>query len=142
MVKVITYGTFDLFHIGHLNILKKAKAQGDYLIVCLSTDKFNEIGKNKKTVISYDDRKAILEAIKYVDLVIPEDNWEQKIVDIKEFRINKFVMGNDWAGKFDFLKEFCEVIYLPRTENISSTDLKLHIKNVGNIQYKRAGSCN
>lgn len=137
MIKVITYGTFDLFHIGHLNILKKARSQGDYLIVCLSTDEFNEKAKSKKTVISYEDRKAILESIRYVDLVIPEVSWEQKINDVNEYKVDKFVIGEDWRGKFDFLQNLCEVIYLPRTENISSTDLARHIKNSGRIKYQR-----
>lgn len=137
MIKVITYGTFDLFHIGHLNILKKARSQGDYLIVCLSTDEFNEKVKNKRTVISYEDRKAILESIRYVDLVIPEVSWEQKINDVNEFKIDKFVIGEDWKGKFDFLQDLCEVIYLPRTKNISSTDLTRHIKNSGRMKYHR-----
>ncbi len=129
MKKVITYGTFDLFHIGHLNILKRAKALGDYLIVCLSTDEFNKIEKNKETIISYDDRKAILEALRYVDLVIPENCWEQKVKDVQEFKIDTFVMGDDWAGKFDFLAEYCDVVYLPRTADISTTIIKKHLND-------------
>ncbi|HHU70350.1 MAG TPA: glycerol-3-phosphate cytidylyltransferase [Thermoanaerobacterales bacterium] len=123
MRKVITYGTFDLLHYGHINLLKKAKELGDYLIVGLSTNKFNEI-KGKKCYFPYEERKKLLEAIRYVDLVIPEENWEQKVKDIKEFKVDVFVMGNDWKGKFDFLKQYCEVIYLPRTPEISTTKIK------------------
>ena len=124
MKKVITYGTFDLLHYGHINLLKRAKQMGDYLIVCLSTDEFNKNSKNKECYFSYEIRKQLLESIRYVDLVIPENNWDQKIDDIKEFGINTFVMGDDWKGKFDFLKEYCEVIYLPRTKEISTTKIK------------------
>lgn len=123
MRKVITYGTFDLLHYGHINLLKRAKEQGDYLIVALSSDKFNR-GKGKECYFPYEVRKQLLEAIRYVDLVIPETSWEQKISDVKEFKVDVFVMGDDWAGKFDFLKEYCEVIYLPRTPEISTTKIK------------------
>ncbi|WP_346878695.1 MULTISPECIES: glycerol-3-phosphate cytidylyltransferase [unclassified Clostridium] len=123
MKKVITYGTFDLLHYGHINILKRAKEQGDYLIVALSTNEFNEV-KGKKCYFSYEERKKLLEAIRYVDLVIPENNWEQKIHDIKEFHVDTFVIGDDWEGKFDFLKEYCKVIYLGRTPEISTTKIK------------------
>ena len=123
MKKVITYGTFDLLHVGHINILRRAKELGDYLLVVLSTDEFNAI-KNKKAYYSYEDRKQILEAIRYVDEVIPENTWEQKISDIKEYHVDTFVMGDDWAGKFDFLKPYCDVIYLPRTPEISTTQIK------------------
>ena len=123
MKKVITYGTFDLFHVGHLNILKRAKALGDYLVVAVSSDDFNAL-KGKKCVIPDYERMAIVEAIKYVDEVIPEHNWEQKINDVKEHDIDVFVMGADWEGHFDFLKDYCEVVYLPRTENISTTMIK------------------
>ena len=124
MKKVNTYGTFDLLHYGHINLLKRAKQMGDYLVVCLSTDEFNKNSKNKECYFSYEIRKQLLESIRYVDLVIPENNWDQKIDDIKEFGINTFVMGDDWKGKFDFLKEYCEVIYLPRTKEISTTKIK------------------
>ena len=124
MKKVITYGTFDLLHYGHINLLKRAKQMGDYLVVCLSTDEFNKNSKNKECYFSYEIRKQLLESIRYVDLVIPENNWDQKIDDIKEFGINTFVMGDDWKGKFDFLKDYCEVIYLPRTKEISTTKIK------------------
>lgn len=123
MKKVITYGTYDLLHVGHINLLRRAKALGDYLIVALSTDEFNAI-KNKKAYHSYEDRKIILEAVRYVDKVIPECTWEQKIQDVIDNDVDVFVMGNDWEGKFDFLKEYCEVVYLPRTEGISTTKIK------------------
>lgn len=120
---VITYGTFDSFHFGHLNLLRRAKALGDYLIVAVSTDKFNKI-KNKKSYFSYEKRVGILKAIKYVDKIIPEKNWNQKIDDIKKYKVNVFVIGDDWKGKFDFLKKYCKVVYLKRTKLISSTLLK------------------
>ena len=124
MKRVITYGTFDLLHYGHINLLRRAKALGDYLIVVLSTDEFNWNEKQKKCYVSYEIRKQLLEAIRYVDLVIPEENWEQKVSDVKEYHIDTFVMGDDWAGKFDFLKPYCEVVYLPRTPEISTTQIK------------------
>ena len=124
MKKVITYGTFDLLHYGHIQLLKRAKERGDYLIVALSTDEFNWNSKQKKCYFSYEHRKMLLESIRYVDLVIPEENWEQKISDVKEFKIDTFVMGDDWEGKFDFLKDYCEVVYLPRTPEISTTQIK------------------
>lgn len=123
MKKVITYGTYDLLHVGHINLLRRAKELGDYLIVVLSTDEFNAI-KNKKAYHSYEDRKIILESIRYVDEVLPEYNWEQKIQDVIENDVDIFVMGDDWKGKFDFLKDYCEVVYLPRTEGISTTKIK------------------
>lgn len=124
MKKIITYGTFDLLHYGHINFLKRAKELGDYLVVALSTDNFNLNSKNKKSYFKYEERKRLLESIRYVDLVITEKNWEQKISDIKEFRIDAFVIGDDWKGKFDFLKEYCEVVYLERTSVISTTQIK------------------
>ena len=123
MRRVITYGTFDLLHYGHINLLRRAKEYGDYLIVALSTDEFNN-NKNKQCYFHYEKRKQLLEAIRYVDLVIPEETWEQKVSDIKEFRVDTFVMGNDWEGKFDFLKDHCEVVYLPRTPEISTSQIK------------------
>ena len=128
MKKVITYGTFDLLHYGHINLLRRAKALGDYLIVALSTDEFNHNQKNKQCYFSYEQRKQLLESIRYVDLVIPEDNWEQKISDVKEFKVDTFVIGDDWEGKFDFLKEHCEVVYLTRTPEISTTQIKAELK--------------
>jgi glycerol-3-phosphate cytidylyltransferase len=124
MKKIITYGTFDLLHYGHINLLKRARELGDYLIVALSTDEFNAVEKQKSCYFDYDKRKMLLESIRYVDLVIPERNWDQKISDIKEYKIDIFVMGNDWQGKFDYLKEYCEVVYLSRTPEISTTQIK------------------
>ena len=125
MKRILTYGTFDLLHYGHIRLLKRAKELGDYLVVAVSTDEFNKI-KNKKSYHNYETRKKMLEAIRYVDLVIPEDNWEQKIQDVKDYKIDVVVMGSDWAGsdKFDYLKDFCEVVYLDRTEGISTTKIK------------------
>lgn len=123
MKRVITYGTFDLLHYGHINILKRARSLGDYLIVAVSTDEFNAI-KNKKSFFSYLERKHLLEAVRYVDLVIPESSWDQKIADVQKFNVDTFVMGDDWVGKFDYLKDFCEVKYLPRTPEISTTQIK------------------
>ena len=123
MKKVITYGTFDLLHWGHINLLKRAKDMGDYLVVAISSDEFNKL-KNKKSYHSFENRKMILEAIRYVDEVIPEHTWEQKVQDVIDHDIDVFVMGDDWEGKFDFLKEYCEVVYLPRTIGISTTQIK------------------
>ncbi|OFS62734.1 glycerol-3-phosphate cytidylyltransferase [Nosocomiicoccus sp. HMSC09A07] len=128
MKKVITYGTFDLLHVGHINILKRAKDLGDYLVVAVSTDEFNSL-KHKEAYHSYEDRKLILEAIKYVDEVIPENTWDQKREDVKNHNIDTFVMGHDWEGEFDFLKDLCEVVYLPRTEGISTTKIKRDLNN-------------
>ncbi|MBR3300960.1 MAG: glycerol-3-phosphate cytidylyltransferase [Clostridia bacterium] len=125
MKRVITYGTFDLLHYGHINLLRRAKMFGDYLIVALSTDEFNEHKKGKKTYFSYEQRKSLLESIRYVDLVIPEDDWEQKKTDMHEYHVDTFVMGDDWKGKFDYLaEEGVEVIYLARTPEISTTKIK------------------
>ena len=124
MRKVITYGTFDLLHAGHINLLRRAKELGDYLIVVVSTDEFNWNEKQKKCYFSYEERKNLVEAVRYVDLMIPEENWDQKISDVKEYHVDTFVMGDDWKGKFDFLKDYCEVVYLPRTEGISTTKIK------------------
>lgn len=123
----ITYGTFDLFHIGHLKLLERIKSMCSNLIVAVSTDEFNKL-KGKTCIIPYEQRAAIVAEIKYVDKVIPEDNWEQKITDVEKYNVDCFVMGNDWEGKFDFLKEKCEVVYLPRTDGISTTLLKEKIK--------------
>lgn len=125
MKRVITYGTFDLLHYGHINLLRRAKALGDYLIVVISSDEFNWNEKHKKCYFSYEQRKALVEAIRYVDLVIPEESWSQKRTDMHEYHIDTFVMGDDWKGKFDFLKEEgVEVVYLPRTPEISSSQIK------------------
>jgi glycerol-3-phosphate cytidylyltransferase len=120
---VITYGTFDLIHEGHINILRRAKDLGDHLIVGLSTEHFNTV-KNKKAYHTYDQRKIVLQAIRYVDEIIPENTWEQKVDDIRRHHADIFVMGDDWEGKFDYLKEYCKVIYLPRTRGISTTKIK------------------
>lgn len=127
MKKVITYGTFDLLHTGHINILRRAKALGDYLVVAVSTDEFNTL-KHKEAYHSFEERKQILEAIKYVDEVIAETNWDQKVDDVKKLDIDTFVMGNDWEGEFDFLKDHCEVVYLPRTSGVSTTKIKDELK--------------
>lgn len=123
MKKVITYGTFDLLHKGHIKLLERAKQLGDYLIVAVSSDEFNE-RKGKKAYHSFEDRRLIVSSIKYVDEVIPENDWLQKVEDVQKYNIDIFVMGDDWKGKFDFLKDYCEVIYLPRTEGISTTKIK------------------
>ena len=125
MKRVLTYGTFDLLHYGHIRLLRRAKALGDYLIVALSTDEFNA-QKGKKAYHNYETRKKMLEAIRYVDLVIPEECWEQKISDVQKYDVDIVVMGSDWAGsdKFDYLKDYCEVVYLDRTEGISTTKIK------------------
>ena len=127
MKRIITYGTFDLIHYGHINLLERAKKLGDYLVVGLSTNEFNEI-KNKKCYFSFEERKRLLEAIRYVDLVIPEESWEQKKKDIQLYQIDTFGMGNDWEGKFDDLKDICEVVYLDRTPEISTTKIKKELK--------------
>ena len=124
MKRVITYGTFDLLHYGHINLLRRARELGDYLVVALSTDEFNWNEKQKKCYFPYEERKRMLEAIRYVDLVIPEEGWAQKTTDVEKYQIDTFVMGNDWEGKFDFLKDQCEVVYLPRTPEISTTKIK------------------
>ena len=126
MKKVITYGTFDTLHFGHLKLLERAKNLGDFLIVGLSTDAFNAL-KGKKSLLNYEDRKSYLQAIKYVDLIIPENNWEQKIEDIKKNHVDIFTIGDDWKGKFDYLSEFCTIKYLERTSSISSTLIRTSI---------------
>lgn len=123
MKRVITYGTFDLLHYGHINLLRRAKEKGDYLIVALSVDDFN-IKKGKSSYFKFEERKLLLEAIRYVDLVIEEKTWEQKIDDIERYNVDLFVIGDDWTGKFDYLKEYCEVQYIERTPEISTTKIK------------------
>ncbi len=124
---ILTYGTYDFLHRGHIRLLKRAKDLGDYLIVAVSTEEFNEL-KNKKAIFPYEERKYIVESIKYVDKVIPENNWDQKIDDVKKYNVDVFVMGDDWEGKFDFLKDYCEVIYLPRTKEVSTSEIIEKIK--------------
>jgi glycerol-3-phosphate cytidylyltransferase len=131
MKKVITYGTFDLLHWGHINLLKRAKQLGDHLTVAISSDEFNAI-KNKKSYHSFENRKMILESIRYVDEVISENDWEQKVSDVVDNDIDIFVMGDDWKGEFDFLKDYCEVVYLPRTIGISTTKIKKDLLKVNN----------
>lgn len=134
MKRVITYGTFDLLHYGHINLLRRAKALGDYLIVALSTDEFNWNSKKKKTYFPYEQRKQLLESIRYVDLVIPEEDWNQKKNDMHEYHIDTFVMGDDWKGKFDFLKEEgVDVVYLPRTPEISSSKIKKDLYDANEV---------
>ncbi len=130
MIRVITYGTYDLLHYGHIQLLKRAKELGDYLIVALSTDEFNA-GKGKSAYHPYEERKAMLEAIRYVDLVIPEKTWEQKRTDIQEYHVDIFAMGDDWKGKFDDLEDLCKVVYFPRTEGISTTKIKEDLQLLG-----------
>ncbi|HFK1684685.1 TPA: glycerol-3-phosphate cytidylyltransferase [Bacillus tropicus] len=123
MKKVITYGTFDLLHWGHINLLKRAKSLGDHLTVAVSSDEFNAM-KNKTAYHSFEHRKMIIEAIRYVDEVIPECSWDQKKKDVVNKDIDVFVMGDDWNGEFDYLKDHCKVVYLPRTVGISTTKIK------------------
>lgn len=120
---VLTYGTFDMFHIGHLNLLRRLRLLGDRLIVGVSTDEFNN-KKGKKTIVPFRDRAAIVASVRFVDSVIPEETWDQKTHDIQSNDVSVFGIGSDWTGKFDHLQEFCEVIYLPRTDDVSSSDLK------------------
>lgn len=120
---VITYGTFDMFHVGHLRLFRRMRELGERIIVAVSTDEFNAL-KGKKALVPYEERREIVEAIQYVDLVIPENTWEQKAGDIRQYGVDCFVMGNDWQGHFDYLEELCEVVYLERTQNISSTELR------------------
>ncbi len=134
-MNVITYGTFDMFHIAHLNLLKRAKEYGDRLIVGVSTDEFNR-QKGKKTLIPFQERIEIVKAIRYVDEAIAEKSWDQKIEDIKKYDIDIFVIGDDWKGKFDYLKEYCEVVYLPRTEGISTSLLKENLKAFYNLDIE------
>ncbi len=123
MKTVITYGTFDMFHIGHLKLLQRLSELGDELIVAVSTDEFNKL-KSKTVLIPYEQRAEIIRNIRCVDKVIPEQNWEQKVSDIQKYNIDILAMWDDWKGKFDFLKEHCEIVYLERTKNISTTQLK------------------
>lgn len=135
MKRILTYGTFDLLHFGHIEILRRAKKLGDYLIVAVSTDEFNEI-KGKKAYHDYETRKKMLEAIRYVDLVIPENDWKQKRNDVIDYKVDIVVMGSDWENNenFECLRDICEVVYLPRTEGISTTKIKkdLELKNSDN----------
>jgi len=129
MKTVLTYGTFDLFHIGHVRLLKRLRAMGDRLVVGCSSDEFNN-SKGKKSIFSYEERAEILSSSKYVDLVFPEHTWDQKAKDIQDNQVSIFAMGDDWSGKFDHLSNLTEVYYLPRTEGISTTDIKSVLTNV------------
>ncbi|MFD1037147.1 glycerol-3-phosphate cytidylyltransferase [Virgibacillus byunsanensis] len=130
MKKVITYGTFDILHTGHINLLRRAKKYGSYLIAAISSDKFNAL-KGKEAYYTFEQRKTILESIRYVDEVIAEDTWEQKLEDVKKYDIDILIMGDDWKGQFDYLKDYCEVVYLPRTIGISTTKIKTDLNKNG-----------
>lgn len=136
MKVVITYGTFDLFHVGHVRLLKRLKTLGDKLIVGISSDEFNEI-KGKKAFFSYGERAEIVKSCRYVDDVFPEYNWEQKVEDVIKYNASIFAMGDDWIGKFDYLKEHCDVVYLSRTEDISTTEIKQKLSNINNAQLDK-----
>ena len=139
MTTVLTYGTFDLFHIGHLRLIERLAAMGDRLVVGVSTDEFNA-GKGKSSVVSYDDRAAIVGSIKGVDLVVPEQSWDQKRADILEHEVDLFVMGDDWTGKFDDLSDVCQVHYLPRTSGVSSTEIKEMLRTLDPIHIEEMQS--
>ncbi len=124
--RAITYGTYDLFHVGHLRLFKRIADMAEELYVAVSSDEFNAI-KGKKCVIPFEERLEIIDSLDCVTKVLREDNWEQKIPDIQRYGCDLFVMGSDWEGKFDFLKEYCDVVYLPRTPGISTTDIKKYI---------------
>lgn len=132
---IITYGTFDMFHIGHLNLLRRLSEMADNVIVAVSTDEFN-LGKGKKTLIPYEQRAAIVESVKYVNKVIPEESWEQKLSDVKQYNVDIFAIGDDWKGKFDFLEKLCDVVYLERTGNISTSELKKSLTRFLSIPHK------
>jgi len=131
MKRVITYGTFDLLHYGHINLLRRARELGNYLIVALSEDTFNKKEKRKETYFSYDERRQHLEAIRYVDLVIPEKSWDQKAHDIQLYQVDIFCMGDDWEGKFDYLREYCKVKYFKRTPEVSTSQIKSDLGGYG-----------
>lgn len=135
VIRVLTYGTFDLLHHGHIRLLKRARELGDYLVVAVSTDEFNA-GKGKKAYHDYATRKEIVEAIRYVDLVIPERSWDQKAEDVEDYAIDIVAMGDDWADsdRFDYLKEYCELVFLPRTEGVSTSEMKLHLSGNGTLR--------
>jgi glycerol-3-phosphate cytidylyltransferase len=129
---ILTYGTFDLFHPGHVALLRRAKELGTRLVVGLSTDEFNAV-KGKKSVMSYEDRKTVLESCRYVDLVIPESRWDQKPHDAIRHEADVFVMGGDWVGKFDFMSEYCRVVYFDRTPDVSSTGIKNKLTTAADV---------
>lgn len=140
MKTIITYGTFDLFHVGHVRLLKRLSKLGDRLVVGISTDEFNEI-KGKNSVYSYTERAEIVASSKYVDLVFPEEDWSQKLVDIEKYDVSLFVMGDDWAGEFDYLNDYCEVKYLSRTEDISTTLIKKSLSSVSRDDMEKIEEC-
>ena len=139
MKTVITYGTFDLFHIGHVNMFKRLSDLGDKLIVAVSTDEFNKI-KGKNSIFPFEQRAEIVRSNRYVDLVIPESSWEQKLEDVKTYDVDIFAIGEDWKGKFDFLTDLCEVIYLPRTQDISSTIIRQLLRGIDSDQIEQIKS--
>lgn len=136
MKTVLTYGTFDLFHVGHVRLLKRIAAFGDRLVVGCSTDAFNA-KKGKKAIFSYEERAEILLSCRFVDEVIPENHWDQKIEDVQRYSIDTFAMGDDWSGKFDFLEEYTRVVYLPRTEGVSTTQIKDIVASVKHDKKQR-----
>lgn len=136
---VITYGTFDLFHVGHVRLLKRLSELGDKLIVGISTDEFNEV-KGKRSFFSYSERAEIVNSCKYVDCVFPESSWDQKRHDIQKFNASIFAIGDDWFGKFDDLKDICDVVYLPRTEDISTTKIKQTLTKINNKELDKIES--
>jgi glycerol-3-phosphate cytidylyltransferase len=123
----ITYGTYDLFHIGHVNLFRRIKDHYDVLVVAVSTDEFNEV-KGKRSAMPFDDRVEMVRSCRYVDVVIPESTWDQKRDDIRRCGADALVMGSDWSGHFDSLRDVCDVVYLPRTEGVSSSELKSVIR--------------
>lgn len=134
MKTILTYGTFDLFHIGHVRLLERARSLGDRLCVGISSDEFNE-KKGKKSVIPYEHRAAIIKALRFVDEAFPEHDWDQKEIDIKKYGVDVLVMGDDWLGKFDNFKQFCDVVYLPRTDGVSSTDVKVALRTFNDEMF-------
>lgn len=132
MKTIITYGTFDILHAGHINLLRRARALGDRLVVGLSSDEFNR-GKHKSSLLNYENRRIVLESIRYVDEVFPENTWEQKRDDILRYGATTFVIGDDWIGKFDFLSDACEVRYLSRTEYISTSEIMHSLGDAFNV---------
>ncbi len=136
MKTIITYGTFDLFHVGHVRLLKRLKQLGDRLVVGVSEDAFNE-GKGKSSFFSYAERAEIVSACEYVDHVFPETCWEQKVSDIEKYNADIFAIGDDWKGEFDFLQDYCEVLYLNRTESISTTDIKSKLSSLNNNELDK-----
>lgn len=132
MKTILTYGTFDMFHFGHVELLRRLKSMGDRLVVGVSTDEFNR-KKGKRSLYPYEHRAKIVESIQYVDQVIPEKTWEQKCDDITRLNVDIFAIGDDWQGKFDDLKDLCEVHYMPRTPDVSSTELRKSLNTISSV---------